>query len=85
MCVDVAGRQPILISKRSDQDRKSVTPLASHVKMSIASTKVFNIGGPPRLVLITCAGKFRPDRGGQPQPDRGRAACLMSAALMFNR
>jgi hypothetical protein len=26
MCVDVAGRQPILISKRSDQNRKSVTP-----------------------------------------------------------
>jgi hypothetical protein len=26
MCVDVAGRQPILISKRSNEDRKSVTP-----------------------------------------------------------
>jgi hypothetical protein len=25
MCVDVTGRQPILISKRSDQDRKSDT------------------------------------------------------------
>jgi LPXTG-site transpeptidase (sortase) family protein len=26
--------------------------------------EVFDIGGPPRLVLITCAGEFRPDRGG---------------------
>jgi hypothetical protein len=26
--------------------------------------EVFDIGGPPRLVLITCAGDFRADRGG---------------------
>ena len=26
--------------------------------------EVFDIDGPPRLVLITCAGEFRPDRGG---------------------
>jgi hypothetical protein len=26
--------------------------------------EVFDIGGPPRLVLITCAGNFRADRGG---------------------
>jgi LPXTG-site transpeptidase (sortase) family protein len=26
--------------------------------------EVFDIAGPPRLVLITCAGEFRPDRGG---------------------
>jgi LPXTG-site transpeptidase (sortase) family protein len=26
--------------------------------------EAFDIGGPPRLVLITCAGEFRPDRGG---------------------
>ncbi len=26
--------------------------------------EVFDIGGPPRLVLITCAGEFRADRGG---------------------
>jgi LPXTG-site transpeptidase (sortase) family protein len=26
--------------------------------------EVFDIGGPPRLVLITCAGVFRADRGG---------------------
>ena len=26
--------------------------------------EVFDIGGPPRLALITCAGEFRPDRGG---------------------
>ena len=26
--------------------------------------EVFDIGGPPRLVLITCAGEFRRDRGG---------------------
>ena len=30
----------------------------------VDDTKVFEIGGPPRLVLITCAGEFRPDRGG---------------------
>jgi LPXTG-site transpeptidase (sortase) family protein len=30
----------------------------------VDGTKVFDIGGPPRLVLITCAGEFRPDRGG---------------------
>ena len=26
--------------------------------------EIFDIDGPPRLVLITCAGEFRPDRGG---------------------
>ena len=26
--------------------------------------EVFDIGGPPRLVMITCAGEFRRDRGG---------------------
>ena len=26
--------------------------------------EAFDIGGPPRLVLITCAGEFRPERGG---------------------
>ena len=26
--------------------------------------EVFDIDGPPRLVLITCAGEFRPERGG---------------------
>jgi hypothetical protein len=26
--------------------------------------EIFDIGGPPRLVLITCAGNFRADRGG---------------------
>jgi len=30
----------------------------------VDDTKVFDIAGPPRLVLITCAGEFRPDRGG---------------------
>jgi LPXTG-site transpeptidase (sortase) family protein len=30
----------------------------------VDDTKVFDIGGPPRLVLITCAGEFRPERGG---------------------
>jgi LPXTG-site transpeptidase (sortase) family protein len=30
----------------------------------VDDTKVFDIGGPPRLVLITCVGEFRPDRGG---------------------
>jgi LPXTG-site transpeptidase (sortase) family protein len=30
----------------------------------VDNTEVFDIGGPPRLVLITCAGEFRPDRGG---------------------
>jgi LPXTG-site transpeptidase (sortase) family protein len=30
----------------------------------VDDTHVFDISGPPRLVLITCAGEFRPDRGG---------------------
>ncbi len=30
----------------------------------VEDDEVFDIGGPPRLVLITCAGEFRPDRGG---------------------
>jgi LPXTG-site transpeptidase (sortase) family protein len=30
----------------------------------IDDAEVFDIGGSPRLVLITCAGEFRPDRGG---------------------
>ena len=30
----------------------------------VDDAEVFDIGGPPRLVLITCAGEFRPDRGG---------------------
>ena len=30
----------------------------------VDDAQVFGIGGPPRLVLITCAGEFRPDRGG---------------------
>jgi LPXTG-site transpeptidase (sortase) family protein len=30
----------------------------------VDDAQVFDIGGPPRLVLITCAGEFRPDRGG---------------------
>jgi LPXTG-site transpeptidase (sortase) family protein len=30
----------------------------------INDAEVFDIDGPPRLVLITCAGEFRPDRGG---------------------
>ena len=30
----------------------------------VDDVEVFDIGGPPRLVLITCAGDFRADRGG---------------------
>jgi LPXTG-site transpeptidase (sortase) family protein len=30
----------------------------------VDDAEVFDIDGPPRLVLITCAGEFRPDRGG---------------------
>ena len=30
----------------------------------VDEAEVFDITGPPRLVLITCAGEFRPDRGG---------------------
>ena len=30
----------------------------------VDDTEVFDIAGPPRLVLITCAGEFRPERGG---------------------
>ncbi len=30
----------------------------------VDEAQVFDITGPPRLVLITCAGEFRPDRGG---------------------
>ena len=30
----------------------------------VDDAQVFDIAGPPRLVLITCAGEFRPDRGG---------------------
>ena len=30
----------------------------------VDDAEVFDIGGPPRLVLITCAGEFRPDRRG---------------------
>jgi LPXTG-site transpeptidase (sortase) family protein len=30
----------------------------------VDDAEVFDIGGPARLVLITCAGEFRPDRGG---------------------
>jgi len=30
----------------------------------VDDAEVFDIGGPPRLVLITCAGEFRPERGG---------------------
>ncbi|HEX2360915.1 MAG TPA: sortase [Jiangellaceae bacterium] len=30
----------------------------------VDDAEVFDIAGPPRLVLITCAGEFRPDRGG---------------------
>jgi LPXTG-site transpeptidase (sortase) family protein len=30
----------------------------------IDDAEIFDIGGSPRLVLITCAGEFRPDRGG---------------------
>ena len=30
----------------------------------VDDAEVFDITGPPRLVLITCAGEFRPERGG---------------------
>ena len=30
----------------------------------VDDAEVFDIAGPPRLVLITCAGEFRPDGGG---------------------
>jgi LPXTG-site transpeptidase (sortase) family protein len=30
----------------------------------VDDAEAFDIGGPPRLVLITCAGEFRPDRRG---------------------
>ena len=30
----------------------------------VDDAQVFDIAGPPRLVLITCAGEFRPDSGG---------------------
>ena len=30
----------------------------------VDEAEAFDIAGPPRLVLITCAGEFRPDRGG---------------------
>ncbi len=30
----------------------------------VDDAEAFDIAGPPRLVLITCAGEFRPDRGG---------------------
>ena len=30
----------------------------------VDEAEAFDIAGPPRLVLITCAGEFRADRGG---------------------
>jgi hypothetical protein len=42
-----------------------ITALRQVVRTDLVDDEeVFDIGGPPRLVLITCAGDFRADRGG---------------------
>jgi LPXTG-site transpeptidase (sortase) family protein len=42
-----------------------ITDLRQVARTDLVDDKeVFDIGGPPRLVLITCAGDFRADRGG---------------------
>jgi hypothetical protein len=41
-----------------------ITALRQVPRTDLIDDGVFDIGGPPRLVLITCAGNFRADRGG---------------------
>jgi putative copper export protein len=41
-----------------------ITALRQVPRTDLVDDGVFDIGGPPRLVLITCAGNFRADRGG---------------------
>ena len=59
-----AGEQVVLRAGHLRQAYK-ITALRQVARTDLVDDKeIFDIGGPPRLVLITCAGNFRADRGG---------------------
>jgi len=58
------GERVVLSAGRVRQAYKITTVRQVPRTDLVDDAQVFGIGGPPRLVLITCAGEFRPDRGG---------------------
>jgi LPXTG-site transpeptidase (sortase) family protein len=55
----------VVLSARNTRQAYIITTLRQVSRTDLVDDEeVFDIHGPPRLVLITCAGEFRPDRGG---------------------
>ncbi len=55
----------VVLSTRNTRQAYTITTLRQVSRTDLVDDEeVFDIHGPPRLVLITCAGEFRPDRGG---------------------
>jgi LPXTG-site transpeptidase (sortase) family protein len=55
----------VVLSAGDQRQAYKITSLRQVPRTDLVDEKeVFNITGPPRLVLITCAGTFRADRGG---------------------
>ena len=55
----------VVLSAGNVRQAYTITALRQVPRTDLVDDKeVFDIDGPPRLVLITCAGEFRPDRGG---------------------
>ena len=55
----------VVLSARNTRQAYTITTLRQVPRTDLVDDKeIFDIDGPPRLVLITCAGEFRPDRGG---------------------
>ena len=55
----------VVLSAGNVRQAYTITTLRQVPRTDLVDDKeVFDIDGPPRLVLITCAGEFRPDRGG---------------------
>lgn len=55
----------VLVSAEDGRQAYAITALRQVPRTDLVDDEeVFAIDGPPRLVLITCAGEYRPERGG---------------------
>ena len=59
------GERVVLSAGDDRRQAYEITELRQVARTDLVDDdEVFAIDGPPRLVLITCAGEFRADRGG---------------------
>lgn len=59
------GERVVLSAGEDRRQAYEITTLRQVARTDLVDDdEVFAIDGPPRLVLITCAGEFRADRGG---------------------